>query len=71
MMVRDRQRNGNLAIVLLAELTAILPRHANRVLTLLRKVCVVDDKGFTNMETEELSHHEQVLGPGADPDHGR
>ena len=46
MTVRDRQRNGNLAIILLAELAAILPRHANRVLTLLRKACVINDKGF-------------------------
>jgi hypothetical protein len=46
MMVRDRQRNGDLAIVLLAELAAILPRHSNRVLAFLRKACVIDDKGF-------------------------
>ena len=45
-MVRDRQRNGNLAIVLLAELAAILPRYSNRMLAFLRKACVIDDKSF-------------------------
>ena len=46
MMVRDRQRNGDLAIVLLAELTAILPRDPNGVLAFLRKARVIDDPGF-------------------------
>ena len=45
-MAGDRQRNGDLAIVLLAELTAILPRYSNGVLAFLRKTRVIDDKGF-------------------------
>ena len=46
MTSRDRQRNSDLAIVLLAELAAILPRYSNRVLAFLRKTCVIDDEGF-------------------------
>src|SRR5689334_1011453 len=42
-IVGDRQRNCYLAIVLLAELSAILPRDADRVLALLGKTRVVDD----------------------------
>jgi hypothetical protein len=34
-MVGQRQRYGDLAVVLLAKLPAILPRHPNRMLTLL------------------------------------
>ena len=34
-MMGDRQRNGHLAIVLLAELPAILPRHSDRMGSLL------------------------------------
>ena len=56
MTVRDRQRNGNLAIVLLAELAARSPRHANRVLTLLRKACVIDNKGFDRAVLFEDGH---------------
>jgi len=43
MLVGDRQRDGHLTIVLLAELSAILPRHADRMAALLRKSGVVDD----------------------------
>jgi hypothetical protein len=35
MVIGERQHDRNLAIVLLAELTAILTRHANWVLSLL------------------------------------
>jgi hypothetical protein len=35
LMIGDRQRHRNLAIILLAELAAILPRHPHRVLALL------------------------------------
>src|SRR5215470_19033437 len=42
-IVGDRQRNCYLAIVLLAELSAILPRDTDRVLALLGKTRVVDD----------------------------
>ena len=37
MMVRNRKRNGDLAIVLLAELTARLPRYSNGVLAFFGK----------------------------------
>ena len=46
MMVRNRKRNGDLAIVLLAELAAILPRYSNGVLAFLRKTRVINDPGF-------------------------
>ena len=46
MMVRNRQRNGDLAIVLLAGLAAILPRDPDGVLAFLRKTRVIDNKGF-------------------------
>ena len=46
MMVRNRKRNGDLAIVLLAELAAISPRYSNGVLAFLRKTRVIDDPGF-------------------------
>ena len=45
-MMGDRQRDGHLAIVLLAELPAILPRHPDRMGALLGKPCVVDDQGL-------------------------
>jgi hypothetical protein len=43
LMIGDRQRHRHLAIVLLAELAAVLPRHANRVAPLLGQARVVDD----------------------------
>ncbi len=43
-IVGSRQAHRDLAIVLLAELPAILPRHADRVLALLRDAGVVDDQ---------------------------
>ncbi len=45
-MIGDRQRHRDLAIVLLAELAAILPRHADRMPALLGKAGVVDDPGL-------------------------
>ncbi len=42
-VVGQRQRHRHLAIVLLAELAAILPRHADRVPPLLGKAGIVDD----------------------------
>src|SRR5277367_2774748 len=42
-MGRYRQAYRDLAVVLLAQLTAILPRDANRVAALLGKAGVVDD----------------------------
>ena len=46
MMIGDRERHGDLAVVRLAQPPAILPRHADRMRTLLLKPCVVDDPGF-------------------------
>ncbi len=42
-MVGHRQGDGDLAIVLLAELTAILTRYPYRVPALLRKPRIIDD----------------------------
>jgi hypothetical protein len=42
-MGRHRQAHCNLAVVLLAQLAAILPRHANRMAALLGKAGVIDD----------------------------
>jgi len=44
--VGNRQRYRNLAIVLLAHLSAILPRHANRVRSFFGKARIVDDPGL-------------------------
>ena len=43
MVVGDRQRNRDLAVVLLAQLAAILPGNANRMPTLLGKARIVND----------------------------
>jgi hypothetical protein len=43
MVVGHRQAHRHLTVVLLAELAAVLPRHPNRVLALLRETGVVDD----------------------------
>jgi hypothetical protein len=45
MVVGRRQAPRSLAIVLFAELSATLPRHADGVLALLRDAGVVDDQG--------------------------
>lgn len=42
-VIRDRQADRNLTVVLLAQLAAILARYAHRVLALLGKAGVVDD----------------------------
>ena len=65
------ERNGDLAIVLLAELTAILPRHAHGMAALLWKACIIDDPGF-NLPVlfedgkRELANLAQngLIGPG-------
>jgi hypothetical protein len=46
MMIGDRQRHRHLAIGLLAELSAILMMHPDRMLTFLGKRRIVDDPGF-------------------------
>jgi len=45
-MVGGGDRNRALAIVLLAELAAILARDADRMFALLRIACVIKDPGF-------------------------
>jgi hypothetical protein len=46
MLVGDREADGDLAVLLLAELAAVLPRHADGVLALLGEASVVDDPGL-------------------------
>jgi hypothetical protein len=43
-IVGNRQADRHLAVVLLAELAAVLPRHADRVLALLGHAGVIDDQ---------------------------
>jgi hypothetical protein len=71
MLVGDRERNRGLAIILLAKLPAILPRHAHRMLALLRKARVIDDPGFNwAVFFEDGSRHfpdlaqNGIIGPG-------
>ena len=45
MIIGGRQAHRHLAVVLFAELTAVLPGHANRVLALFRHTGVIDDQG--------------------------
>jgi hypothetical protein len=46
MMIGGGNRNCILAIVLLAKLTAVLARDANRIFALLRIACVIKYPGF-------------------------
>ncbi len=57
-LVRHRQADGDLAIVLLAQLTAILASNPNRVLALLRKAGVVDDPRLDRPMA--LDHRQQL-----------
>jgi hypothetical protein len=43
MVIGQRQRHRDVAIVLLAEPPAVLPRYANRVLSPFGEACVMDD----------------------------
>jgi hypothetical protein len=62
-VIGKRQRHRDLAVILLAELAAILPCHANRVLALLRKAGVVDDPRFNRPLTlDRRQHHLAHLG---------
>ena len=45
-MIGDRQGHGDLAIVLLAKLAAILPRNPDRMSPLLGEARVIDDPSF-------------------------
>ena len=65
-LARNRQAHGHLAVVLLAQLAAVLPRHADRVLALLGKAGVVHDPGLDrptalNRGQDKLPH------PGQNP----
>ncbi len=46
MIVGSRQAHGHLAVVLFTELTAVLPRHADRVLAFFRYARVINDQGL-------------------------
>ena len=63
MTIGQRQRYCDLAIVLLAKLPAKLPRHPNRMLTLLGKAGIVDDPGLDRIVPLDMwQHHLAHLG---------
>ena len=63
MVVGDRQRDGGLAVRLLAELPAILMRHADRMGPVLGKARVVEDPGLDWPVPLDLrQHHVAHLG---------
>jgi hypothetical protein len=63
-VIGDRQRHRDLAIILLAEPPAVLPRNAYRMNPLLRKACIIDDPGLDSAlrldrRQNELTHFGQ------------
>ena len=54
---RDRQRHRHPAVILLARLAAVLTRHPDRMLALLRKSRVVDDPGHRLAFGQQLGQH--------------
>ena len=63
MAIGDRQRYHGLAIVLLAELAAVLPRHAHRVPPLLCKAGIINDPSLDRAVALQLrQHHLAHLG---------
>jgi hypothetical protein len=54
---RDRQAHRGLAILLLADLTTILPRHTHRVTALLRIPRAVDDQGLDRFLALDRRQH--------------
>jgi len=69
-MTGKRQRHRDLAIRLLAELTAVLVRNSNRMLPLLGKARVVDDPRLDRPITLNLRQHHlthlakhRIVGP--------
>src|SRR5215831_14672830 len=58
MMVRKRKRHSNLTIVLLAQLTAILPCNPDRMPPLLRKGRIIDDPSFDLSVAFEPRQHQ-------------
>src|ERR1051325_11934651 len=65
-MIGHRQADRDLTIVPLAELTAILTGHPDRVTALLRKAGVVDDPGFDHAAAFD-ERQDQLLDPAQDP----
>ena len=75
MAIGQRQRHRHLAVVLLAELTAILPRHADRMPPLLGKARVVNDPRRNRAVPLDLRQHHlahlgqyPLVGPTAQTD---
>src|SRR5271168_3693714 len=56
MMIGDRQRYRDLAIVLLTELAAVLARHPDRMSPLLGKARVIDDPGLDRPAALDRRH---------------
>src|SRR3954464_9641617 len=65
-MIGQRQADRHLAVVLLAELAAILTRHPDRMTAFLWKPGVVDDPGFDRTATFD-DRQDQLLDPAEDP----
>src|SRR5215217_6359518 len=65
-MIGQRQADRDLAIVLLAELAAILTRHPDRVTAFLRKAGVVDDPGLDRAAAFD-DRQGQLLYPAEHP----
>ena len=70
MVVGHRQRDGDLAVILFAELSAVLPGHPDRVLALLRHAGIVnhpaaDRTALLNQRQHASAHRRQhgVIGP--------
>ena len=61
------QRHGNLAIILFAQLAAVLARHADRVGSFLGKAGVVEDPGGDRAVPGQCGQH--LLAHGGE--HGR
>ena len=57
-MIGQRQRHRDLAVILLAELTAILPGHPDRAPPLLGKARVVDDPGLDRPAALDRRQHQ-------------
>jgi hypothetical protein len=65
-MVGQRQADRDLAVVLFAELAAILTRHPDRMTALLGKAGVVDDPGFDRAAAFD-EWQGQLLDPAENP----
>ena len=62
-MIGNRKRHCDLAIVLLAEPTAILPRDAHRMRAFFRKAGIVDDPGFDPIALSFDRGHDPFANP--------